>query len=89
MDEMHGSGTGRHRDLIRFVSDRPGHDARYAIDPARISQELGWTPSVTVEQGLRRTVQWYLDHPDWWTPLLGVEGVGSRVGTGTIAGTGT
>jgi dTDP-glucose 4,6-dehydratase len=87
MDEMHPEGAGRHRDLISFVSDRPGHDARYAIDPARITRELGWQPSVTVEEGLRRTVHWYLDNPDWWAPLLGLDGVGSRMGAGTRVGT--
>ena len=51
--------------LITYVKDRPGHDLRYAIDPARIRDELGWRPSVTVEEGLRRTVRWYLDHADW------------------------
>ena len=86
MDEMHPAATP-HRDLITFVRDRPGHDARYAIDPARITRELGWQPSVTVEEGLRRTVRWYLDTPDWWTPLLGVDGVVSRVGTATRVGT--
>jgi dTDP-glucose 4,6-dehydratase len=84
---MHPEGAGRHRDLISFVSDRPGHDARYAIDPARITRELGWQPSVTVEEGLRRTVHWYLDNPDWWAPLLGLDGVGSRMGAGTRVGT--
>jgi len=60
---------GRHRDLITFVDDRPGHDWRYAIDPTKIEGELGWTPSVDFEEGLRRTVQWYRAHRDW------VEGV--------------
>ncbi|WP_088890085.1 dTDP-glucose 4,6-dehydratase [Leptolyngbya ohadii] len=59
--------------LITFVKDRPGHDRRYAIDATKIKTELGWTPSVTVEEGLRRTVQWYLNHPDWWQPLLSEE----------------
>ncbi len=67
-------------DQITFVTDRPGHDARYAIDPARIRDELGWRPSVTVEQGLERTVQWYLDHEAWWQPLLSRAGVGQRLG---------
>lgn len=81
MDEMVPRAAGSYRDLVEFVADRPGHDARYAIDPARITRELGWRPSVTVEEGLRRTVRWYLDNPDWWQPLMAVEGVGSRVGT--------
>lgn len=67
-------------DQITFVTDRPGHDARYAIDPARIRDELGWRPSVTVEQGLERTVQWYLDNEAWWQPLLSRAGVGQRLG---------
>ena len=67
-------------DLITFVTDRPGHDARYAIDPSRIRNELGWRPSVTVEVGLEKTVQWYLDNEDWWRPLLERTGVGQRLG---------
>lgn len=66
---------------ITFVDDRPGHDARYAIDPTRIRQELGWRPSVTVEEGLERTVQWYLDNESWWRPLMTRQGVGQRLGT--------
>jgi len=69
-------------DLITFVADRPGHDARYAIDPTRISEELGWRPSVTVEEGLEKTVQWYLDNEDWWQPLMNRKGVGQRLGAG-------
>lgn len=58
------------RDLIRFVTDRPGHDRRYAIDASRIREELGWEPQVTVSEGLRRTVAWYLANRSWWEPLL-------------------
>ncbi|MEK6204213.1 MAG: dTDP-glucose 4,6-dehydratase [Amylibacter sp.] len=65
---------------ITFVTDRPGHDLRYAIDPTRICNELGWRPSVTLEQGLERTVQWYLENQDWWQALLDREGVGQRLG---------
>ena len=67
-------------DQITYVTDRPGHDARYAIDPTRIRDELGWRPSVTVEEGLRRTVQWYLDNEDWWRALQNRAGVGERLG---------
>ena len=74
-------GTAPYADLITFVTDRPGHDARYAIDPQRISNELGWRPSVTLEQGLEKTVQWYLDNEDWWKPLQARDGVGERLGT--------
>ncbi|WP_449040570.1 dTDP-glucose 4,6-dehydratase [Paracoccus sp. (in: a-proteobacteria)] len=73
--------TAPHERLIRFVADRPGHDRRYAIDPTRIRNELGWRPSVTVEEGLRRTVAWYLENVSWWQPLLDREGVGKRLGT--------
>ncbi|HKK85526.1 MAG TPA: dTDP-glucose 4,6-dehydratase [Roseovarius sp.] len=69
-------------DLIRFVSDRPGHDLRYAIDPTRIREELGWRPSVTLEQGLEKTVRWYLDNEDWWRTLQSRDGVGTRLGKG-------
>lgn len=61
------------KQLITFVKDRPGHDRRYAIDATKIKTELGWTPQETVEQGLRKTIQWYLDHQDWWRPLLSQE----------------
>ena len=71
-----------HADLITFVDDRPGHDLRYAIDPSRIRDELGWRPSVTLEQGLEKTVDWFLANEDWWRPLLDRDGVGKRLGTG-------
>jgi len=70
-----------HAELITYVTDRPGHDLRYAIDPTRIRTELGWRPSVTLEQGLERTVQWYLDNEAWWRPLQARQGVGARLGT--------
>ena len=74
-------------DQITFVTDRPGHDARYAIDPTRIRDELGWRPSVTVEEGLERTVQWYLDNESWWRALQDRHGVGQRLGQNpSIAG---
>ncbi len=82
LDEKQPKSSGSYADLITFVTDRPGHDARYAIDPARIREELGWRPSVTVEQGLARTVQWYLDNEAWWRPLLARRGVGQRLGAG-------
>ncbi|MEB3189772.1 MAG: dTDP-glucose 4,6-dehydratase [Snowella sp.] len=59
--------------LITFVKDRLGHDRRYAIDATKIRTELGWVPQQTVEQGLRKTIQWYLSHQDWWQPLLSEE----------------
>ena len=59
--------------LITFVKDRPGHDRRYAIDATKIKTELGWTPAETLEGGLRRTIEWYLSHRNWWQPLLSEE----------------
>ncbi|GGA16546.1 dTDP-glucose 4,6-dehydratase [Okeania sp. KiyG1] len=59
--------------LITFVKDRPGHDRRYAIDATKIKTELGWQPSVTVEEGLRQTVDWFLNNRNWWEPLLSEE----------------
>ena len=82
LDEM-APGGAPHARLITFVTDRPGHDARYAIDPKRIRDELGWRPSVTLDEGLRRTVRWYLDNRDWWQPLQERAGVGSRLGVKT------
>lgn len=79
LDERIPSGAP-HADLITFVSDRPGHDQRYAIDPTRIRAELGWKPSVTVEEGLAHTVDWYLENEDWWTALQNRQGVGDRLG---------
>ena len=80
LDEMSPSGAP-HARLITYVTDRPGHDLRYAIGPARIRTELGWRPSVTLDEGLRRTVRWYLDNAAWWQPLLARGGVGQRLGT--------
>ena len=79
LDEMR-PGEAPYADLISFVTDRPGHDMRYAIDATRISEELGWRPAITVEEGLRKTVQWYLDNEDWWRPLWEA-GAGKRLGT--------
>ncbi len=58
-------GGGKRRDLIAFVKDRPGHDRRYAIDCTRLEQDLGWKPRESFDTGLRKTIRWYLDHPDW------------------------
>ena len=82
LDEKRPKPTGSYADQITFVTDRPGHDARYAIDPTRIRNELGWRPSVTVEEGLAQTVQWYLDNEAWWRPLQSRHGVGERLGRG-------
>ncbi|WP_111467557.1 dTDP-glucose 4,6-dehydratase [Cereibacter changlensis] len=69
-----------HAEQIAFVTDRPGHDLRYAIDPTRIRTELGWRPSVTLDQGLERTVRWFLDNEPWWRALQARDGVGQRLG---------
>ncbi len=80
LDEARPKEAGSYADQITFVTDRPGHDARYAIDPTRLREELGWRPSVTVGEGLRRTVEWYLDNEPWWRALLDRKGVGQRLG---------
>ena len=70
LDELRPRPDGRpYAGQIAFVKDRPGHDARYAIDPTKIMAELGWRPQETFDTGLRRTVQWYLDNEAWWAPL--------------------
>lgn len=61
---------GRGEELISFVTDRPGHDLRYAIDPTKIREELGWTPETEFDEGIRKTVQWYLDSKPWWEDIL-------------------
>ena len=65
LDELRPDPAGSYRRLITHVTDRPGHDRRYAIDARKIERELGWRPAETFESGIRKTVQWYLDHPDW------------------------
>jgi dTDP-glucose 4,6-dehydratase len=65
IDELAPKLDGNSRKLITFVKDRPGHDRRYAIDATKIQNELGWTPAHTFQQGLRETVQWYLNHQEW------------------------
>lgn len=80
LDQKHPA-TRPYANLITYVTDRPGHDQRYAINPTRIRTELGWSPSVTVDQGLALTVQWYLDNKDWWQTLQNRQGVGQRLGS--------
>jgi len=79
MDARRPAGAPHDR-LITFVTDRPGHDFRYAIDPTRIRTELGWRPSVTLDEGLARTVDWYLANEGWWRALQDRHGVGKRLG---------
>ena len=77
-----------HGNLIEFVRDRPGHDARYAIDASKIQRELGWTPRESFETGLRQTVRWYLDHPGWCTRVRSGAYRGERLGLGPSVGVG-
>jgi dTDP-glucose 4,6-dehydratase len=60
---------GKSEEMLEFVKDRPGHDRRYAVDWTRINQELGWEPSVSLEEGLQKTIDWYQNNPQWWKPL--------------------
>ena len=69
LDELAPTAGRSRRDLIAYVKDRPGHDRRYAIDCAKIENELGWTQSESFETGLKKTVAWYLERRDWWGPL--------------------
>lgn len=80
LDRIRPLESGNYADLIKFVADRPGHDARYAIDYSRIERELKWQPSVSIEEGLEKTIKWYLGNESWWNPLLSREGVGERLG---------
>ena len=80
LDELVPDPKGPHERLITYVTDRPGHDARYAIDAAKIERELGWTPKQTFETGLRRTVEWYLANRDWWGDIRSGVYRGERLG---------
>ena len=74
-------GGGSHRELIRFVADRPGHDLRYAIDPSRIERELGWSAWESFESGIEKTIDWYLANDWWWRPIRDEKYAGQRLGT--------
>jgi dTDP-glucose 4,6-dehydratase len=81
MDELAPRSTGQpHSDLISFVEDRPGHDLRYAIDPSKIVNELGWQPRESFESGLRKTVEWYLANRPWWERIRAKGYRGERLG---------
>jgi dTDP-glucose 4,6-dehydratase len=67
LDELRPRAGGSYREQVSFIKDRPGHDRRYAIDAAKMTRELGWKPAETFETGIRKTVQWYLDNPEWVT----------------------
>lgn len=78
-----GRGAHRYEDMITYVEDRPGHDRRYAIDASKIRRELGWEPVESIETGLYKTVQWYLENPDWWRRVRDGSYRGKRLGLGT------
>ncbi len=80
VDERVGGVTGSRRDLIGFVTDRPGHDHRYAIDASKLHGELDWEPTVNFEEGLARTVDWYLANEDWWRAIQDGSYQGARLG---------
>ena len=82
LDDMVPLNSGPRRSLISFVEDRPGHDLRYAIDAAKIENELGWRARETFETGLRKTVAWYLSNRDWWEPVRAGRYGGERLGVG-------
>jgi dTDP-glucose 4,6-dehydratase len=74
------AGVNHYEDLINYVTDRPGHDLRYAIDGAKIMRELHWKPRETFESGIRKTVEWYLNNPIWWQRVLDGSYCGERLG---------
>jgi len=81
LDELVPAAAPR-RELITYVTDRPGHDVRYAMDIARIRRELHWEPRETFDSGLRKTVQWYLDNRPWWEAVRSGRYAGERLGLG-------
>jgi dTDP-glucose 4,6-dehydratase len=82
LDQHHPSNLGARERLIAFVTDRPGHDRRYAIDATKIENELGWRASETFETGIEKTVRWYLDQRDWWQAILDRGYQAKRIGVG-------
>jgi dTDP-glucose 4,6-dehydratase len=80
LDEIRPHPGLSHKDLITFVADRPGHDLRYAIDCSKMERELGWRPRETFESGLRKTVYWFIDNPEWWGAIRSGKYRGERLG---------
>ena len=74
------AGVAQYEELITYVTDRPGHDVRYAIDASKIERELGWKPEETFESGIRKTVEWYLNNQSWWSRVLDGSYAGERLG---------
>ena len=81
MDKHSPGGHSNHADLITFVTDRPGHDRRYAINATKIKNDLNWSPSVSWNDGFEKTMKWYLNNEHWWRPLLKEGAFGHRLGT--------
>ncbi|MBN2161996.1 MAG: dTDP-glucose 4,6-dehydratase [Pontiellaceae bacterium] len=81
LDELRPRGSGSYQDLITFVTDRPGHDRRYAIDATKLETELGWKAGENFDTGIRKTVQWYLENNWWWEPIREARYSGERLGS--------
>ena len=81
MDKRADLPGTNHADLITFVSDRPGHDVRYAINPTRIRDELNWSPKIEWNEGFEKTINWYIENREWWEPLIDAGQFGKRLGT--------
>ncbi|MDO4585855.1 MAG: dTDP-glucose 4,6-dehydratase [Planctomycetia bacterium] len=80
LDELRPSAEGPYANLIQFVTDRPGHDLRYAIDATKLESELGWKAEENFESGIRKTVEWYLENDWWWRPIREKKYAGERLG---------
>ncbi|QCQ97588.1 dTDP-glucose 4,6-dehydratase [Brevundimonas sp. SGAir0440] len=80
LDRLRPKAEGKYADQITYVTDRPGHDHRYAIDASKIRSDLGWTPSVTFEEGIEKTVAWYLENQSWWQDILNARYSTQRLG---------
>ena len=86
LDELQPRADGApYRSVIKFVTDRPGHDFRYAIDPDKIEREIGWRAKESFDTGLEKTIGWYLDNESWWRPLRETRYVGERLGLALFA----
>jgi dTDP-glucose 4,6-dehydratase len=79
MDRLNSAGAS-HRRHVSFVTDRPGHDQRYAIDASRLERELGWSAKETFDTGIEKTVRWYLDNREWWEAVRRGVYAGERLG---------
>ena len=80
LDELRPRSAGKYEELITYVTDRPGHDLRYAIDPAKLMDSLGWKPQENFDTGIRKTVEWYLNNEWWWKPIREKKYAGERLG---------